>query len=176
MLEIEHRRHSWRLPDGTHLTQAGVELARRVGETMGSFDLVVSSHIPRAFETAIAMGYAVDRQEELLGDDGGIAGELDWTLGCAEFARACAVSDRVARVCGAQAELLRSIARDLPRDGRALLVSHGGIIEQGVVGLLPGFQFEPWGRAFARCEGVLLQFEGTECVGAQQLRLPDGWQ
>src|SRR5512139_4126284 len=102
---IEHRRHSWREPPGEHLTQAGVALARRVGGAMASFDLVVTSHLPRAFETAIAMGYAVDRQEELLGDDGGIADEADWTLGCAELARAYRQGNRAARACRAQAAL-----------------------------------------------------------------------
>lgn len=176
MAVIEHRRHSWREPPGEHLIQKGVGLARRVGETMGSFDLVVTSHLPRAFETAIAMGYAVDRQDELLGDDGDIGDEADWTLGCAEFARAFSRGGRTTTACRAQAELVRSIAVSLPRDGRALLVSHGGIIEQGVVGLLPHLEFEPWGAAFERCEGALIRFEGDRCVGAEPMRLPPGWQ
>ncbi|MBK8560881.1 hypothetical protein [Candidatus Amarobacter glycogenicus] len=101
MPEIEHRRHSWREPPGEHLTQKGVDLARRVGGTsMGRFDLVVTSDMPRAFETAIAMGYAVDRQEPVLGyaapswED-----EVDWTLGCAEFARGFALGGATTRAC-----------------------------------------------------------------------------
>ena len=84
MAVIEHRRHSWREPPGQHLTQKGVELARRVGETMGRFDLVVTSDLPRAFETAIAMGYAVDREEPLLGRFGDDLAEegVRWELGC----------------------------------------------------------------------------------------------
>ena len=176
MAVIEHRRHSWREPPGEHLTQKGVSLARRVGETMSEFDLVVTSGLPRAFETAIAMGHAVDRQEVLLADDGDIAAEADWALGCAEFARAFRNGKRVTAACRAQAGLLRSIAANLPAGGRALLVSHGGIIEQGVVGLLPDLAFAPWGRAFERCEGVLMHFQGETCVGAEPLRLPPGWQ
>ena len=62
---VEIRRHSARHHDEWgHLTQAGVELAQRVGATMGRFDLVVSSPLPRAAETAIAMGYGVDREIE----------------------------------------------------------------------------------------------------------------
>ena len=176
MREIEHRRHSWREPPGQHLTQKGVDLARRVGETMGRFDVVVTSDLPRAFETAIAMGYAVDRQEALLSHDGGIGDEADWTLGCAEFARAFPLGKRVTEACRAHADLVRTIARTLPADGRALLVSHGGIIEQGVVGLIPEFAFESWGLAFERCEGVRLVFDGDRCAGAEPLRLPSGWQ
>lgn len=176
MSEIEHRRHSWRETGGTHLTQMGIDLARRVGETMGRFDLVVTSGVPRAYETAMAMGYVVDRQETLLRDGNDYAEEVDWTLGCAEFARAYGLGKGVTDACRAQAALLRSIAGTLPANGRALLVSHGGIIEQGVVGLLPDFPFERWGQAFERCEGVLLRFDGDSCVDAEPLRLPPGWQ
>ena len=56
---IEHRRHTMRVTPGDHLSRAGVDLARRVGETMGRYDLVVTSPVARAFETAIAMGFTV---------------------------------------------------------------------------------------------------------------------
>ncbi len=59
---IEHRRHSIRSSDTVHLNQKGVELARLVGNEMGTFDRVITSGHERAFETAIAMGYAVDDQ------------------------------------------------------------------------------------------------------------------
>ena len=177
MPEIEHRRHSWREPPGEHLTQKGVDLARRVGEAMGRFDLVVTSDMPRAFETAIAMGYAVDRQEPVLGyaapswED-----EVDWTLGCAEFARGFALGGATTRACRAQADLLRRIAAELPANGRALVVSHGGIIEAGVAGLLPRYDYSDWGLSCERCEGVLMRFDGINCVDAGLLRLPDGRQ
>lgn len=174
---IEHRRHSWRVEGGKHLTQQGVELARRVGETMGRFDLVITSDLPRAYETAIAMGYAVDRQEDLLSDLGkGVEDELNWEFGCVEFARAYRLGKATAKSCRKQARLLTSIAKSLAPDGRALLVSHGGIIEAGVVGLMPDSGYGDWGKACARCEGVRLTFDGEVCTSAELLRLPDGWQ
>jgi broad specificity phosphatase PhoE len=177
MPEIEHRRHSWREPPGEHLTQKGVDLARRTGEAMGRFDLVVTSELPRAFETAIAMGYAVDRTEKILSASGeGTEAEIDWTLGCAEFARGYALGGATTRACRAQAEFLSTVAASLPPDGRALLVSHGGIIEEGVVGLLPEHPYDNWGPACERCEGVILRFDGDRCVGAEILRLPGEWQ
>lgn len=177
MSEIEHRRHSWREPPGVHLTQRGVDLARRVGETMAHFDLVVTSDLPRAFETAIAMGYAVDRQDPLLGIFGSaMEQEVDWTLGAAEFARAYSLGSATTAECDAQAGLLRKIAMELPPSGRALVVSHGGVIEAGMVGLLPEYPYQGWGPACERCEGVRLFFEGGRCLGAEVLRLPEGWQ
>lgn len=62
MRVLEVRRHTMRSKPGKHLSQAGVSLARHVGETMGSFDRVVTSTLARAFETAIAMGFAVDER------------------------------------------------------------------------------------------------------------------
>jgi broad specificity phosphatase PhoE len=177
MPEIEHRRHSWRHNPGKHLTQQGVELARRVGETMGRFDLVITSDIPRAYETAIAMGYAVGRQEEVLSDLGkGVEGEIAWELGCSEFQRRAREHKRIAKSCGRQAAFLTEVAASLKPDGRALIVSHGGIIEAGVVGLLPDLDYSAWGPSCERCEGVRLRFEGDVCTGAELLRLPDGWQ
>jgi hypothetical protein len=63
---LEVRRHTMRLIPDHHLTQAGVELARRIGESTGPFQRVITSTLPRAFETALAMGFAVDEQNEVL--------------------------------------------------------------------------------------------------------------
>ena len=85
---------------------------------MGKFDLVVTSDLPRAFETALAMGYAVDRQEKLLSEIGeGVEDEVDWTLGCAGFARAARLAGATAKACAAQATFLRSIALALRATG-----------------------------------------------------------
>ena len=66
MRTLEVRRHTIRNLSSPHISQDGVDLARRVGQGLGKFDRVVTSTLPRAFETAIAMGYAVDEQIEQL--------------------------------------------------------------------------------------------------------------
>ncbi len=66
MKTIEIRRHTYRTKPGQHLSQQGVTLARKVGEGVGPFERVITSTVPRAFETAIAMGFAVDEQVELM--------------------------------------------------------------------------------------------------------------
>jgi hypothetical protein len=54
---LEIRRHSLRKnTGGSQLSQQGVELARSVGATMGTFAVVATSVSPRARETAVAMG------------------------------------------------------------------------------------------------------------------------
>ena len=84
---VEMRRHTMRVKPGDHLSQEGVTLARRIGETMGSFNRVITSSIPRAFETAIAMGYAVNEQDELFSIfTEGVKEEVgSWDVGFAVF-------------------------------------------------------------------------------------------
>jgi len=89
MKTIEVRRHSIRLKPGEHLNQSGVTLARLVGENLGPFDRVVTFTLPRAFETAIAMGLAVDDQIELMstyGED--VEREIAWPQSFAVYAKA----------------------------------------------------------------------------------------
>ena len=70
-----------RTPPSEHLSREGVDLARRVGATLGSYDLVVTSDLPRAIETAIVMGYAVDRYFTMLFSMMLADTEVDWTGG-----------------------------------------------------------------------------------------------
>ncbi len=115
MRVVEHRRHTMRTKPGQHLSQAGVELARRVGEGMGRFDRVVTSRVPRAFETALAMGYAVDEQlEELSATPEGLAAELDWREGCSGFQRDAASAGGVAaEYVGQQAAVMGRASSEL---------------------------------------------------------------
>src|SRR5947209_16043999 len=89
MRYLELRRHTMRTKPGQHLSQAGVSLARRVGEGLGPFQRVITSTLPRAFETALAMGFAVDEQHDLLGGmPGDVDEEIAWDAGFALLAQA----------------------------------------------------------------------------------------
>jgi broad specificity phosphatase PhoE len=168
---IDHFRHSIRTPPNEHLSREGVLLARRVGDALGEYDLVATSEIPRAIETAIAMGYGVDRSYAMLGSLILADTEVDLELGCAAVAEAVRRGGVTAHAAQAHADLLKSVAASLPEAGHALLVSHGGMIELGVVGLLPDFDYSDWGGWCERCEGVRLHFEGGQCTHAEILRL-----
>src|SRR3974390_1949395 len=124
MHTLEIRRHTHRNAPQSHLSQQGVDLARRAGEGLGKFDRVITSTIPRAFETAIAMGYAVDEQLEQLGMMSNEAGAMiQWDAGFAAWARAARKYPAVARYAQALGELLRSLVSTLPDGGRALIIS-----------------------------------------------------
>src|SRR4029453_18854799 len=67
---LEVRRHSLTKKGaargrGSHLSAEGVALARLVGASLGPFASVVTSASPRAIETAVSMGFAVDDTVEL---------------------------------------------------------------------------------------------------------------
>ncbi|HLZ26921.1 MAG TPA: hypothetical protein VKV73_06335 [Chloroflexota bacterium] len=64
----------------------------------GPYDVVITSTVARAFETAIAMGFAVDEQWPALGlQPVEVLDEANWEGGCAEFVRAARLRDPTAR-------------------------------------------------------------------------------
>jgi broad specificity phosphatase PhoE len=169
---VELRRHTMRVKPGQHLSQAGVELARRVGNTIGPFNWVITSTIPRAFETAIAMGFAVNEQlAELSLMPDGLENEVAWDAGFAAFAEGSHRGETLGAYVKQQAILVFQIAQSLPTDGAALVVSHGGIVEAQAVGCLPQIDFTEWGAGCDYCEGARLFFDGEQFVGGEVLRV-----
>lgn len=173
MRYLELRRHTMRVKPGQHLSQAGVERARRVGESIGPFSRVITSTIPRAYETAIAMGFAVDEQlAEISLMLDGLEEEVAWDAGFAAFASALnQAGGRVGDYIRQQAVLMLLIVRSLPEDGSALVVSHGGIVESQTVGSLPHLDYASWGVHCDYCEGARLYFDGQQFVRAEVLRV-----
>ncbi len=172
MKTIEVRRHSIRSTPGSHLNQSGVTLARLVGENLGPFDRVVTSTLPRAFETAIAMGFAVDEQVELMstyGDD--VEHEVPWPQSFAAYAKIVKRGGEAERYANQLASYYAELA-DYLADGRAaLVVNHGGVLELGVVASFPDADYESWGWAVDYCEGARLYWEDEKCVKAEVLRV-----
>lgn len=177
MRVLEVRRHSL-VKDHVHLSQAGIDLARRVGADLGPFDRVVTSHITRTLETAVAMGFAVDEQLTVLGtiepDVWAEVGHHDrwsWSDPFTAFARLVERGGATARLGRTQAEAWRAIVEELPENGRALVVSHGRVIEAGVVACFPHTDYSTWGPPFDRCEGLRLVYDGGGWTGRELLRV-----
>jgi len=172
MKAIEIRRHSIRNKPGQHLSQQGVTLARLVGQNLGPFDRVVTSTLPRAFETAIAMGFAVDEENELMSTYGEVVGaEAPWPMSLAEYACVIRKGKAAARYAGLLADYYHHII-DYLADGRvALVINHGGVVELGAVACLPDVDHESWGPHFDCCEGVRLFWDDGKFVNAEILRV-----
>lgn len=172
MKTIEIRRHSIRNKPGQHLSQQGVTLARLVGQNLGPFDRVVTSTLPRAFETAIAMGFAVDEQNELMSTySDAVEMEAPWPLSPAQYAEAVRRGGATARYANQLAEIYYHLA-DYLADGRAaLVINHGGIAEFGAIACLPNVDHAAWGPHFECCEGIRLFWEDGKFINAEILRV-----
>lgn len=172
MRYVEVRRHTMREKPGQHLSDEGVTLAARVAAELEPFDLVIASTVPRAVETVEAMGLHVDETDGQLSMLGpGVVNEVAWNAGFAAFAGAVARGRATARFGMTIAALWRAIALRLPEGGRALIITHGGIIEAGAVACLPQADHAAWGPACDYLEGVRLAFDGEKFVSVEILRV-----
>ncbi|WKZ47450.1 MAG: histidine phosphatase family protein [Anaerolineales bacterium] len=172
MKTIEIRRHSIRSNPGVHLNQQGVTLARLVGQNLGPFDRVITSTLPRAFETAIAMGFAVDEQVELMSTYGeAVEREAPYPLSCAGYAEVVRKGSAAAKYANQLKDLYTKLANYLADDRAALVVNHGGVVELGAVTCLPDADHYKWGSHFEYCEGIRLFWENDKFVEGEILRV-----
>jgi broad specificity phosphatase PhoE len=161
---------------GIHLSQDGVTLARQVGETSGPFDLVVTSPLERAMQTAIAMGWKVNETVELLAhypDD--LIEQIGWPAPFSHLADVVARDSTIADFAAQMANMWHKIASEIPPAGNGLIISHGGIVELGAIASVLGADHKSWGGALGYCEGVRLNYD-DECQSCEILRLPDALQ
>ena len=172
MKTIEIRRHSIRSKPGDHLNQPGVTLARLVGENLGPFDRVVTSTVPRAIETAIAMGFAVDELNELMSsysDD--VDKEAPWPLSLAGYAEVVRKGGAAAHYANQLLAVYAKLADYLLDERAALVINHGGIAELGATACLPDADHVAWGSHFECCEGIRLFWENGKFVDGEILRV-----
>ncbi len=168
---LEIRRHSIRANPGDHLNQQGVTLARLVGQNIGPFDRVVTSIHARAFETAIAMGFSVDEQVELMSTYGlDVEREAPWPLSFADYALILQNGGPSARYARQLVEYYTGLMNYISEGRAALVINHGGVVELGVVGCLPDFDFSLWGGPVEYCEGARLYWD-DKFIRAEELRV-----
>jgi broad specificity phosphatase PhoE len=169
---LEIRRHSIRNPLGEHLNQKGVSLARFAGNAIGPFERVYTSTLPRAFETAIAMGFAVDEQNELISAYGReIEREAPWPQPFINYAEIINQKGAAASYAKKLAQYYLNIMSLISEGGSALVINHGGVVEMGVIGCLPETDFSSWGDAVSYCEGARLFWDEGKFVSGEVLRV-----
>jgi len=178
MRYLEVRRHSWREPPNQHLSQKGVNLARSLGEQLGSFDQIVTSPLPRCIQTAVAMGYAVNKTiRQLAGADGlgesfPNMGSINWKLGYSVFSEQLVALPLLTDFVEKQAAVWREVVQSVPEAGQALIITHGGgFLDGTAVHCLPLADHHAWGEYSSCCEGVRLSFSEGEFVSAEILRV-----
>lgn len=167
MKQVHVRRHAPKHATG-QLTDEGALHARGLRAVLGTFDLVISSDKPRAVETATLLTGTVpvidpragtppfspeeEQRLHLLGERHplGIAGVI--------------MEDETLRaLVRPQGERLMQLIRDtfvrLPDDGRALIISHDGVMVTAYR-LLQQLTLDTAGRTFRPLEGFLITEDG----------------
>lgn len=173
---LEVRRHSLTKKGtarghGSHLSAEGVALARTVGGQLGPFARVLTSLAPRAIETAVAMGFAVDDTIDL--PSGYIPGQVGqhqqwtWPEPYVSYGELIGSGGDLAKVAHAHADHWAATVHGLPDGATALVVSHGGTIEPALVACLPGSNHAMWGAPFSHCDGARLGYNNGRFVTVQ---------
>jgi broad specificity phosphatase PhoE len=172
MKTLEIRRHSLRnraLPD---LSEEGIMLANLIGLEMGKFNRVLSSPLPRAVQTAEAMGYVVDETAELLSTMGdAVELECPWPASFDEYAAASRQNGPTTRYAQRLADFYAKLVESLPEGGAALVVNHGGVVELSAIACLPTADFAALGDYIDYCEGVRLTWDNGKFINLQVLRV-----
>lgn len=172
MRSIELRRHSHRDPGAPHLSKLGRLLAERIGHGSGPFDRVVTSPVPRAVETAEAMGLRIDARSPVFATlDPAAESAVGPLATWAECAVAIARHPPVARNGATLSEELDRLVRELPEGGRALVISHSVVVELGTVATVPAVPFTEWGPLAGYLEGARLTHDGDRFSAAELLRV-----
>jgi broad specificity phosphatase PhoE len=177
---VEVFRHSKR-GEGKGLSEEGRELARQARSLLAAhYDLCISSPKERARETLEALGF--DRYEV----DEAFTAVNPWEPFNAEVSKlakdrgilplaACWEIPNALNYLKLQGETflaaVKRIARKLPEDGRALVVSHGGILEAAALLGCEAYELERIGGEIGMCEGVVFTMEGESLAGIAVKRL-----
>ena len=172
MRYIELRRHSIRIRPSSHITQEGVNKAQVTGKEMGEFVKVYSSKAPRAMETAVAMGYAIDDVfEEISMTPDGLEKEVSWGMSFDQYANIINKGGITSKYAIKMAKFLLELSYDIPEDSSILIVSHGGLIEIASIGCLPNLDYSDWGEPLDTCEGVRLTIDKNRFTNSEIKRV-----
>ncbi len=172
MRSVELRRHSHREGGAAHLSRLGRQMAEHVGRSAPPFDRVLTSPVPRAVETAEAMGQRIDARDPALATlDASAESALGPVVTWAEVALGFVRLPPVARNGALLAEVFERLAASLPEGGRGLVVSHSVVVELGAVAAFPSAPTVSWGPLAGYLEGVRLVHDGSRFVSAELLRV-----
>ena len=168
---LRHAERQDRSDNNSHLSQAGVQHARSMGSRFQSFDFVVTSPLPRAFETAVAMGFAVDMTNPGIQEHSEqIMHDVQWDAGYAAWATAYRSKASVIAYVDHVTSLLKIWLSKVPDDGTLLVITHGGIVEAIATGLSPGDDLVHLGEMAGYVEGFEAVSDDSEGYRLKAIR------
>jgi broad specificity phosphatase PhoE len=180
MRYVEVFRHSKR-GEGKGLSEEGRELARRAKSLLAPhYGFRVSSPKERARETMEAFGFKDYEIDEAF-TTAGLREPLDAQVsklakerGITSLA-ACWEVPEALNTLRLQAETFRDAlkraGRRLPEGGRALVVSHGGVLEAAALLGRPRYDLGEIGGEIDFCEGVVFELDGEQLTSVEIKRL-----
>ena len=172
---LEVRRHAQRRKPEQNLAQEGVDLARATSTAGRSFARVVTSAVPCAVQTAVAMGHAVDEEDPWLSSLGQVvSAEIEWDAGFRGFHDAIRSHRATELYARMQAMLWRQVLTEVQDGEDVLIVTHGGIAEAGAIASASWTDLDSWGDELGYCEGMRLRYEDGECREVRLYRFEHG--
>ena len=164
------------------LTPQGRALAQQVGASLGRhYDFAIVSPKTRCRETMEAFGIADYSEDASFGrlDRKALAAHAEAVRQIARLKAVPALSacfsvqaarqvlrDEGKRFLGA----LVHIASELPPEGKALIISHGGSIEMAALQKTATFHIDEIGGPLNYCEGIVFEFNDNTLKGVRVLR------
>ncbi len=64
-----------------------------------------------------------------------------------------------------------ALAQRVPEGKCALVITHGGYIDDSAVACLPNANHRKWGKTFSQCEGIRLAYDRDDFVSGELLRI-----
>lgn len=167
MKVLEHRRHSRRVDRSkpmSHLSQTGLNLAKSIDNLLDSYDIVITSTLQRAMETAVAMGHAITYTDKRLNTYGQLIEDIvRYPLTFEMISKFLLSNIHFQKFAKEQLSLYQKIIYQLPSSGNALIVSHGGVIDIPLVAIFPEEDHRAWGEyPLDYCEGFRIQYNEEE--------------
>lgn len=174
MRTLEVRRHTMRHKPDTYVSAKGVTLAKMVGKTQRQFNLVVTSDMQRAKQTATHMGHRLDTtMKDLSYLPEAILKYTGWPVPFGRIVKVMDESDIISEYAKSQADLWKSVLNQMPDSQNTLIVTHGLIIELGMAAAMPNAPHDEWGKAVGYCEGIRMTYDGERFVHCEILRVPE---
>lgn len=167
---IEIRRHAKRRKPGSNLTTEGIRRAQSASTSDREYALVVTSSLPRALQTAVAMGHGVDEEDWTMASMGEVAASYPWEAGFGEMQHAIRTDAVASAYSALQTLQLRHYLGRIATGEAVLVVSHGGIAEAGIIGLLGDLDASSFGPSLDYCEGARIQLDGDSVRRVELLR------
>lgn len=172
MIELQIRRHSIQ-GINKHLSPHGVKLAQLQNEK--PFDLVITSPLQRAMETAIALGSAITETNEILGFlPETVQSSIPFSAGFINFHKALRADHKISDCSRLYRKFIQACLEGLNYGERALFISHAGTVEMLILACVPDLPVQTLPHSVSQLEGATIMYNEAQFEFSKFLRVDPG--